>query len=225
MMISPPKKPKIKEEKNKGQIIIEALWPNYGITIGNALRRVLLSSIEGCAVTKVRIKGVPHEFCPIEGVLEDALSLCQNLKGLRFKMVGREPQKVTLKAKGEMEIRGKDLILPAQLELVNKDHYIATLTSKKSQLELEFWVEKGVGYLPKEMMGEEEPGEIFLDAVFSPIKKVAVHVENMRVGKRTDFDRLILEIETDGTVSPKEAFLKACQILKDQFEYLMKDES
>ncbi len=224
-MIPFPQKPKIKEEKEKGQIVIEGLWPNYGITIGNALRRVLLSSIEGCAATKVKIKGVPHEFTPIEGVLEDALTICQNIKGLRFKMVGNEPQKVFLKAKGEGEVKGKDLQLPAQLELVNKNHHLATLTSKKSSLEMEILVEKGVGYLPKELMGEEEPGEIFLDAIFSPVKKVAFKVEEMRVGKRTDFNRLILEIETDGTISPKEAFWQACTILRDQFDFLTKNET
>lgn len=221
-MIPFPKKPKIKEEGNLGEIVIEALYPNYGITIGNALRRVLLSSIEGAAITKVKIKGVPHQFSTIDGVLEDALTICQNLKRLRFKMIGTEPLEGKIKAKGEMEVKGKDLILPAQLEVVNKDCHIATLTSKKASLEIDFVVEKGRGYLPKEMMGDEEPGEIFIDAIFSPVKKVNFKVENMRVGKRTDFDKLTLEIETDGTLSPKEAFLEACQILRDHFDFLSK---
>lgn len=223
-MIPFPKKPKIKEAGNFGEIVIEALYPNYGVTIGNALRRILLSSIEGAAITKVKIKGVPHQFSTIDGVLEDALTICQSLKRLRFKMIGNEAQEGKIKAKGEMEVKGKDLILPAQLELINKDAHIATLTTKRGSLEINFVVEKGRGYLPKEMMGEEEPGEIFIDAIFSPVKKVNFKVENMRVGKRTDFDKLTLEIETDGTVSPKEAFLEACQILRDHFDFLAKNE-
>ena len=225
-MIPLPKKAKIiKKEKNRSEIQIEALYPGYGTTIGNSLRRVLLSSIEGAAVTQMKIKGVPHEFSTIPGVLEDVINIMLNLKELRFKMVGREPQRVTLKVKGEKKVEGKDLDLPAQLELVNKNCHIATLTSKSAKLEMELLVEKGVGYLPREEREKEklEIGTIPLDAVFSPVKKVAMRIENMRVGKRTDFDRLILDIETDGTISPQEAFKEAGKILIEQFSFLVKE--
>jgi DNA-directed RNA polymerase subunit alpha len=222
-MIPLPKAPKIiKKEKNKATFEIEALYPGYGVTIGNALRRVLLSSLEGAAVTQMKIKGVPHEFTTIPGVLEDVVTIMLNLKQLRFKMIGEEPQRATLKIKGEKEVKGADFELPAQLELVNPDCHIATLTSKNAKLEMEILVEKGVGYLPRERKRKEklEIGVIPVDAIFTPVKRVAMRTENMRVGERTDFDRLFLEIETDGTITPEEAFSKACKILINQFSFL-----
>jgi DNA-directed RNA polymerase subunit alpha len=222
-MIPLPKAPKIiKKEKNKATFEIEALYPGYGVTIGNALRRVLLSSLEGAAVTQMKIKGVPHEFTTIPGVLEDVVTIMLNLKQLRFRMIGEEPQRASLKVKGEKEVKGADFELPAQLELVNPDCHIATLTSKNAKLEMEILVEKGVGYLPRERKRKEklEIGVIPVDAIFTPVKRVAIRTENMRVGERTDFDRLFLEIETDGTITPEEAFLKACEILINQFSFL-----
>jgi DNA-directed RNA polymerase subunit alpha len=221
-MIPLPSKPKIiKKEKNKATFEIEALYPGYGVTIGNSLRRVLLSSLEGAAITKMKIKGVPHEFSTIPGVLEDVITIMLNLKQLRFKIFSNEPQKAFLKVKGEKEIRGKDFELPAQLELVNKDHYIATLSDKKAELEMEITVEKGIGYLPREeRKKEKEAGVILLDAIFTPIERVAFRVENMRVGERTDFDRLFLEIETDGTILPEEALSQACEILANHFSLI-----
>jgi DNA-directed RNA polymerase subunit alpha len=222
-MIPLPQKPKIiKKEKNTAIFEIEALYPGYGVTIGNALRRVLLSSLEGAAVTEMKIKGVSHEFSTIPGVLEDVVTIMLNLKQLRFKMIGNEAQRATLKVKGEKEVKGADFELPAQLELVNPDCHIATLTSKTAKLEMEILVEKGVGYLPRERKRKEklEIGVIPVDAIFTPVKRVAMRTENMRVGERTDFDKLFLEIETDGTVTPEEAFLKACEILINQFSFL-----
>jgi len=222
-MIPLPQKPKIsKKEKNKATFEIEALYPGYGVTIGNALRRVLLSSLEGAAVTQMKIKGVSHEFSTIPGVLEDVITIMLNIKQLRFKMIGEEPQRATLKVKGEKEVKGSDFELPAQLELVNPDCHIATLTSKNAKLEMEILVEKGVGYLPRERKRKEklEIGVIPVDAIFTPVKRVAIRTENMRVGERTDFDRLFLEIETDGTITPEEAFLKASEILINQFSFL-----
>ena len=222
-MIPLPKAPKIiKKEKNKATFEIEALYPGYGVTIGNALRRVLLSSLEGAAVTQMKIKGVPHEFTTIPGVLEDVVTIMLNLKQLRFRMIGEESQRATLKIKGEKEVKGSDFELPAQLELVNPDCHIATLTSKNAKLEMEILVEKGVGYLPRERKRKEklEIGVIPVDAIFTPVKRVAMRTENMRVGERTDFDRLFLEIETDGTITPEEAFLKASEILINQFSFL-----
>lgn len=222
-MIPLPKEPKYnKIEKNRGIVEIEALYPGYGTTLGNSLRRVLLSSLEGAAITQMRIKGVPHEFSTIPGVLEDVVTIMLNLKQLRFKMIGKEPQKAFLKVKGEKEVKGSDFELSPQLEIVNKDLVIANLTSNTAKLEMEVLVEKGVGYLPREEMerGKAEIGTIFVDAIFSPVKKVGMKIENMRVGKRTDYERLFLDIETDGTISPLEAFKEACQILIEQFGFL-----
>jgi DNA-directed RNA polymerase subunit alpha len=219
--LAKPTKMKIKD-KNCAIFVVEKLYSGYGTTLGNSLRRVLLSSIEGAAVTKMKIKGVNHEFSTIPGVLESALEIMLNLKKLRFKMISKEPQKVILEAKGEGEVKGKDFQLPAQLELVNKDCHIATLTSKNAKLEMEILVEKGIGYLPREerLREEKEVGVILVDAIFTPVKKVALNVEKMRVEKRTDFERLTLEVETDGTISPKDAFLKACDILISHFSNL-----
>ena len=221
IMISLPSKPKvIKQEKNKATFEIEALYPGYGITMGNSLRRVLLSSLEGAAATNVKIKGVSHEFSTISGVYEDVINIMLNLKQLRFKIFTEEPQKVTLKVKGEKEIKGSDLKIPSQLELVNKDVHIATLTSKTASLEMEIQVEKGIGYVSREAEKKEklEVGVIRLDAIFTPVKRVSFHIENMRVGKRTDYDRLFLEIETDGIISPQEALAKSAQILLKHFD-------
>lgn len=219
-MIPLPLKPKIiKKEKNKAVFEIEALYPGYGITLGNSLRRVLLSSLEGAAATQMKIKGVPREFSTIPGILEDVIQIMLNLKQLRFKIYTEEPQKATLKVKGEKKVKGSDFEIPAQLELVNKDCHIATLTDKKAELEMEIQIEKGIGYSPREARKKEklEIGTIPLDAIFTPVKRVAFRVENMRVGERTDFDRLFLEVETDGTITPEEAFSQASEILSSHF--------
>ena len=219
-MIPLPLKPKIiNQEKNKAIFEIEALYPGYGQTLGNSLRRVLLSSLEGAAVTEVKIKGVQHEFSTIPGVLEDILTIMLNLKQLRFKLFSADPQKATLKTKGEKEVKGSDLELPPQAELINKRAHIATLTSKSAELSMEVTVEKGLGYQPRELRKKEklEIGVIPLDAIFTPVKRVGFKVENMRVGERTDYDRLFLEIETDGTLSPESALLRAADILVNHF--------
>jgi len=225
-MIPLPFKPKIIEKKeNRARFEIEALYPGYGVTIGNSLRRVLLSSLEGAAVTQMKIKGVFHEFSTIPGILEDVIQIMLNLKQLRFKIYTEEPQKATLKVKGEKEVKGFDFELPAQVELVNKETHIATLTAKSAELDLEIQIEKGIGYLPREARRQPataqkeklEIGTIPLDAIFTPVRKVAFQVENMRVGERTDFDRLFLEIETDGTISPETAIFQASEILVKHF--------
>ncbi len=219
-MIPLPLKPKvIKKQKNKATFEIEALYPGYGVTIGNSLRRVLLSSLGGAAVTQVKIKNVSHEFSTIPGVLEDVINIMLNLKQMRFKALSEEPQKATLKVKGKKEVKGSDFKLPSQLELINKDCHIVTLTESKANLEMEIQVEKGIGYVSRELRKKEkqEIGVIALDAIFTPIKRVAVKTENMRVGKKTDFDRLLLEIETDGTISPEHAFSQASEVLLKHF--------
>ncbi len=219
-MIPLPLQPKIIEKKgNWAKFEIEALYPGYGVTIGNSLRRVLFSSLSGTAVTQMKIKGVSHEFSTIPGVLEDVVTIMLNLKQLRFRVFADEPQKATLKVKGEKMVLASDFKYPAQVEIVNKDAPIATLTDKKAELEMEIQIEKGIGYRPRELTKKEklEIGQISLDAIFTPIKRVNFKVENMRVGERTDFDRLFLEIETDGTISPEEAFLQASEILLKHF--------
>jgi len=223
-MILLPQAPKIISKKDSwASFEIEGLYPGYGITIGNSLRRVLLSSLEGAAVTRVKIKGVQHEFSTIPDVLEDMIVIMMNLKQMRFKVFSNEPQKATLKVKGEKKVTGADFKFSSQVELVNKDCHIATLTSKKASLEMEIQIEKGIGYEPierRKIQEKLEIGQLPVDAIFTPMKRVNYKVENMRVGERTDFDRLKLEIETDGTISPEDSFFKATEILVQHFALL-----
>jgi len=223
-MIPLPKEPKIaKYPDNKAVFEIEALYPGYGVTLGNALRRVLYSSLPGAAITQVSIKGVQHEFSTITHILEDVLTICLNLKQVRFKTHSSEPQIGTLKVSGEREVKAGDFVFPAkQVEVVNPHQHIATITHKKGSLEMEVQNEQGLGYLPSEgrMAGKGAVGRIVLDAIFAAVRRVKYDVEHMRVGERTDFDRLILEIETDGSITPEDAFWRACDILIGQFEFL-----
>ena len=226
-MIPLPSAPKVIEnKKNRTVFEIEGLYPGYGTTIGNSLRRVLISSLDGTAVTQVKIKGVSHEISTIPGVLEDVINIILNLKKLRFKMFSQEPQKATLKVKGIKEVKGSDFQFPSQVELVNKTAKICTITDKKKELEMEIQIERGVGYEPIERRKKEklEIGVIPIDAIFTPIRNVGFRVENMRVGKRTDFDRLFLDIETDGTITPKEAFSQASEILVKHFSIFYEEE-
>lgn len=199
---------------------IESLYPGYGITLGNAIRRVLLSSLTGAAVTEVKIKNAPHEFATISGVKEDVLHILMNIKQLRFKSFIDEPQTAVLKVKGEKEATGKDFECPADLKLSNPDQHIATITDKGTELEIEIKIEKGVGYVFEDKEEKKGIGVIGLDAIYTPIKKANYIVENMRVGDRTDFDRISLEVETDGTVSPEEALAESLKILLEQFGFL-----
>lgn len=226
-MIPLPHKPTItKKEKNSALFEIEALYPGYGTTIGNSLRRVLLSSLEGAAVTQVKIKGAPHEFSTISGIKEDVINILLNLKQLRFKSFSEEPQRAVLKVKGEKAVKASDFEFPAQLEIINKDAPVATLTDKKSELEMEIQIEKGVGYVAQEAMQQNKVavGVIILDAIFTPVRKVSFKVDNMRVGKRTDFDKLSLEVETDGSITPEQAFDRASSILCQHFTMLCQAE-
>jgi len=213
------------KNKNKGQIFIEPCWPGYGITWSNALRRVLLTSLSGAAVTAVKIKGVKYEFSTLEGVKEDILEIILNLKALRLKILTEkdEPIKLSLKVSGERKVKAGDIEKSSDVEIVNSDLLIATLTNKKVNLEMDIWVTKGYGWVASEEKSRDglEIGTIVIDSIFSPVLKVSVNVENIRVGKRTDFDKIILGIETDGSISPIQAFLKACQLLKEQFDSLL----
>ncbi len=222
-MISLPSSPKvIKREGNKAMFEIQGLYPGYGVTVGNALRRVLLSSLEGVAVTEVKIKGVAHEFSVIKGVLEDVIVILLNIKNLRFKIHEGQTQKVTLLVKEERKVTGADFKLSPQIELANPDQHLATITDKKIELEIEITLERGIGYEPIEQrkLKKSEIGAIAMDAIFTPIKNVNFNIENMRVGERTDFDKLFLEIQTDGTITPEEAFYQACEILIKHFSLI-----
>lgn len=219
-MIPLPSKPKVVlEEGNRAIFEIEGLYPGYGQTIGNSLRRILLSSLEGAVMTSVKIDGVGHEFSTIEGVMEDVVDLILNLKQMRFKLHEPGPLTITLSIKGEKAVKGEDFQVPSQVEIVTPDTHIATLTSKKSSLQIEAVVESGLGYLPVEGRSKEkvEIGTIALDAAFSPLQHVNYQVEDMRVADRTDYNRLRLDIKTDGSLTPRQAFQKAAHILVEQF--------
>ncbi len=222
-MISLPLPPKvIQKKKNQAVFEVEALYPGYGVTIGNALRRVLLSSLQGASITEVKIKGAPHEFSTIPGVLEDTIMILLNIKNLRFKIFEGESHKITLKSKGEGAVTGASFDVPSQVKLVNPELHIATVTDKKTEFEMEIQIERGVGYVPRDQVkkGKAEIGAIAVDAIYTPIRNVNFQVENMRVGDRTDFDKLSLEIETDGTITPEEAFFEACDILIKHFNII-----
>lgn len=211
---------KISETEKEGIFEIEGLYTGYGLTMGNALRRTLISSLPGAAITQVKIKGVDHEFSAIPGVMEDVVEIVLNLKKVRFHFHADEPQVLSLKVKGEKKITAKDIETNALVEVVNPDAHIATLTNKNAECELELTVEKGLGYVPVEARKVEKLPirTIAIDAIFTPIVKVNFVVENMRVGDRTDFNRVKFVIETDGTMSPSSALRKAANILKDHFE-------
>ena len=187
----------------------------YGVTLGNSLRRVLLSSIEGSAVTSVKISGVAHEFSTIPGVLEDVPELILNIKSLVFNSHSKIPKTITIKAGSKGEVRAKDIKTDETVEIINTDLYICTLT-KDTKLNIEMEVSRGRGYLVAEAEKKEDKtvGAIAVDAVFTPIKKVNFFVENTRVGQRTDYDKLILEIFTNGSIAPKDALLYASNILQ-----------
>lgn len=222
-MIPLPQQPKvILEEDRRAVFEIEGLFPGYGQTIGNALRRTLLSSLEGAAITTVKIEGISHEFSTIPGMLEDVVELTLNLKQVRFRMHGSGPYTAQLVMKGEHRLTAKDLQTPSQLEVVNTDQYLAALTDKKAAINMELIVEKGRGYQPVEARRREkvEIGTIALDAAFSPVRLVNYEIENMRMGERTDYNRLRLHIETDGSITPREAFTEAAKILVTQFNVL-----
>ncbi|MFA4999721.1 MAG: DNA-directed RNA polymerase subunit alpha [Parcubacteria group bacterium] len=210
---------KISDDGHKGSFDIEGLFPGYGLTLGNSLRRVLISSLPGAAVTQFKVKGILHEFSTIPGVLEDVVEIGMNLKKLRFRFTADEPQVLTIKIKGEKEVTGADIEVNTQAEIVNPDQKLFTVTDKKANVEMDLTVEKGLGYVPVERRksGKLEIGVIALDAVFTPVVNVAINMENMRVGDRTDYNRLNLAVETDGSISPSEAVHKASRILVDHF--------
>jgi len=218
-----PSKPRIVDEGGfSGTYEIDGLYPGYGHTLGNSLRRIILSSLPGAAITSVKIEGVPHEFSTIDGLKEDVITVLLNLKKIRLSMITDEPQILSLKVKGPMVITAKDLTVPGQVTILNPEQHLAEITGKTS-LELEATVEKGLGYVAKEILRKEKVdiGTIALDAIFTPIRRVNYEVENMRVGDRTDFNRLKMFIETDGTITPKEALEKAIEIMIHQLKSIV----
>jgi DNA-directed RNA polymerase subunit alpha len=218
--IPSPQKPKVTVIDNeKAKIEIEGCYPGYGTTLGNVLRRVLLSSLSGAAIVSVKIKGVTHEFSNIPNVLEDVIQIILNLKKVRFNLYKDEPIKIQLKAKGEKVVTAGMITCPSDIEVVNKDAHIATITNPKGEIEMELEIGKGIGYVPVEQQkrNEKEIGVIAVDAIYTPIRRVNYTVDNMRVGKKTDYEKITLEISTDGSITPQEAFSKSVAILIEQF--------
>ena len=219
-MFPVPQKPKVTQiGDHVAKFEIQGCYPGYGATLGNAIRRVLLSSLEGAAAQSVKIKGVSHEFTAIPGVLEDAVQILLNLKQLRFRLHGDETVTVTLKVKGECIATAGDIKTPSSVEIVNPGQHIVTLTDKKAEFEMELEIGKGIGYVPVEVreVEEREIGKIALDAIYTPVRRVNYEIENMRIGKRTDYDKVSIEVVTDGSIAPEAAFAKAVDILVSQF--------
>ena len=207
-------------------ITITPCYPGYGVTLGNALRRGLLSSLPGAAITSVKIKGVTHEFSTLPNIKEDLVSIILNLKTVRLKLQGDQPINISLKMKGERVVKAKDFKAPSQVTIVNSDQTIATLTGKSAEFELEAVVETGRGYVPVENREKEklDIGMIALDAVYTPIRNVNFEVEHVRVEQMTNFDSLRLDIVTDGTISAEDAFNDAARILLEHFALIVNRE-
>jgi DNA-directed RNA polymerase subunit alpha len=201
---------------------IEPLHTGYGMTLGNSLRRVLLSSIAGASITGFRISGVSHEFTTVKGIKEDAVAIMLNLKGIRFKVFSDEPQTLTLSKKGKGSVKAKDIQVNADVEIVNPDHVIATIDDDKSSFNMELVVETGRGYraLDEQGSGRKLSDMIILDALFTPVVRVRYKVENTRVGQITDLDKLLITIDTDGSITPRDAFEEAAAILVNQYTAL-----
>ncbi len=221
--ITLPSKPRIvSEEDTQGVYEIDSLYPGYGHTLGNSLRRIILSSLPGAAITQVKIEGVPHEFATIDGVRETVMEMLLNLKRIHFVLHGDEPQTIALSAKGTTEITAGNFTLPSQVEIRNPEQHIADLSGKAS-LELEATIERGLGYVPREVLARDKVdiGVIALDATFTPIRRVNYEVENMRVGNRTDFNRLRGLIETNGTIAPREALEQSIETMIHQLKAII----
>lgn len=219
-----PSKPKIiKETETVGHFEIDGLYPGYGHTLGNSLRRIILSSLPGAAITHVKIEGVSHEFSTIEGVKEDVLTILLNLKKVRFIVDGDENQIATLKIKGTNTVTAKDIKVPGQVTVTNPEQHLFTITGANTEVEMEITIEKGIGFVPKEVLHKDrvEIGGISLDATFSPILQANYDVEQMRVGDRTDFNKLKLMVQTDGTITPKFAVEKSIEIMITQLKAII----
>lgn len=219
--IALPSKPRIvNEEEFRGTYEIDGLYPGYGHTLGNSLRRIILSSLPGAAITKVKIEGVEHEFSAIDGVKEDVITILLNLKRIRLALHSDEPVTISLKKKGNGVVTAGDIEVPSQVEILSPDQPICEITNKSTEVEMEMTVEQGLGYVPREVHQKDkvEIGVIAMDAVFTPIRRANYEVENMRVGDRTDYNRLRITIETDGTMTPKEALENSIEVMIHQLK-------
>ncbi|MBM3151384.1 MAG: DNA-directed RNA polymerase subunit alpha [Chloroflexi bacterium] len=216
--------PKIEREaeaRNYGKFVISPLEGGYGVTLGNALRRVLLSSLEGVAVTSIRIADVLHEFSDIPGVREDVLQVMLQIKQLRLTLNGVDTIRMHLEVRGEGVVTAADIIAPPEVTIINPDLYLFTADSAKTKLDIEFMVERGRGYNPANERGGRLPiGELPVDAIYSPVKRVNWDVQSARVGQSTNYDKLILEIWTDGTLSPESALSTAAKTLIEHLRYV-----
>jgi DNA-directed RNA polymerase subunit alpha len=219
-----PSKPRVvSEEGNHGIFEIDGLYPGYGHTLGNSLRRIILSSLPGAAITQVKIDGVEHEFSTLDGVKEDVINILLNLRRVRLHMFSDEPMTISLKKSGVGPVTAADIEAPTQVEVLNSDQHIAEITNKATKLNIEITVEQGLGYIPREIHQKDkmEIGAIALDAVFTPIRRANYEVENMRVGDRTDYNRLRVIIETDGTYTAREALEKSIEIMIHQLKSII----
>lgn len=209
-------------ESNHERIIIEPCFPGYGTTIGNALRRVLLASLPGAAVIGIKINGASHEFTTLPHVKEDMLELILNLKKLRLKIFSPETVKLELEARGEKQVKASDIKKNSLVQITNPDLVIGHITDMVGSLEMEIFASQGLGYDTVESREslKHEIGYIEMDSIFSPVLKVGINVENVRVGKMTNWDKLIIDLLTDGTITPKQAFYNAADILISQFSAL-----
>lgn len=221
-IVLPSKLKIVSEDTTRGVYEIEGLYPGYGHTLGNSLRRIVLSSIPGAAITQVKIKGVDHEFSTLAGVREDIITMILNLKKVRFQLVGDEPQTATLSVKSGVA-KASDFETSGQLTITSPDQYIAEVTAKGTELHIEVVVSQGLGFVPREMLSKDkvDVGTIMTDARFSPIVGCSYDVEDMRVGDRTNYNRLRITIETDGSITPKKALEDSIQIMLDQFKAVL----
>lgn len=213
----------VSEENNKGVYEIDGLYPGYGHTLGNSLRRIILSSIPGIAVTRVFVDGVAHEFTTIDGVKEDVINIVLNLKRVVFKLDSTDDSMMlTLKTDKGGKITAKDITLPTQVEVINPDQYLFTI-EKGKKVKIEFEITKGLGYVAKEdiKQGKLAPGEIIMDSSFTPIRRVSYDVTSTRVGDRTDFNKIMFKIETDGSITPTDVIRKSVQIMIDQLSAIL----
>jgi DNA-directed RNA polymerase subunit alpha len=216
-----PSKPRVvSEEENRGVFEIDGLYPGYGHTLGNSLRRIILSSLPGAAITQVKIDGVEHEFSALDGVKEDVITILLNLRRVRLNMHTEEPITVSLRKKGIGPVTAADIVAPSQVEILSPEQHIAEITNKSTELNIDITIERGLGYVPREVHQRDkvEIGTIAMDAVFTPIRRANYEVENMRVGDRTDFNRLRIIIETDGTYTAREALEKSIEIMIHQLK-------
>lgn len=216
-----PKVERVEESRNYGRFVISPLERGFGVTIGNAIRRVLLSSLEGVAVSSIRMTDVLHEFSNIPGVREDVIQVMLQIKQLRMKLFDVDVSHIHLDVHGEGTVTAADIIFPSEVEIINPDLYLFTVDDKKTSIEIDMTVERGRGYSPAGERAERLPiGELPVDAIFTPVKRVNWTVGNARVGQSTNFDRLVLEIWTDGTLSPEKAMINAAHILTRHLSYI-----